>query len=563
MLIRRIGVISRTYRQIERYSEILGVLFKFGFGDLVISLKVERYLDIGRQMMFRKPREHVHQLSRAERVRLAVEELGPTFIKLGQMLSTRPHPPPKGFVTELIKLQDKVPPFPFQEARRILEEELGPIEKTYAHIEPEPIAAASLGQVHRARLLTGEDVVVKVQRPGLRSIIEVDLEIMLHMATLLERHVEGWDIHKPTDVVDEFGRTLERELDYSIEASNMERFTLQHADNPFVHVPMVYHEATTARVLTMEFVRGIKADNFDELKRQGYNLKEIADHGGDLVMEQIMIHGFYHADPHPGNLLVLPGHVICLLDMGMTGRIERSTREYVVDLITAAVQQDPQGIVNALLKLTDWFEDPDRKAMVRMTATFLDKYLGRPLKEIHLSVVLQELFDVALGNRLRVPPDLLILIKAISVTENLARQLDPDFDITAKAEPYVRKVQLSRLNPLRAAVDTWEFSREVIDFLKILPGDLRTIITLARKGKFKIEVDNRGFDEMLTAQARAGNRIAYAVVLGALIVGSSIIVLSGIPPTWRDIPIIGLVGYVVAGIMGFWLLITFLRRGMM
>ncbi|MEW5723058.1 MAG: AarF/ABC1/UbiB kinase family protein [Thermodesulfobacteriota bacterium] len=564
MLIRKIGAIGRTYRQIERYSEILGVLFKFGFGDLVITLKADRYLDLGRQMFFRKPKEKIEQLSRAERVRLAIEELGPTFIKLGQMLSTRPDLLPKDFIAELVKLQDKVAPFPFSEAQQILEAELGAdFSRHFQYVEPEPMAAASIGQVHRAGLAGEEEVAIKVQRPGIRRIIEVDLEILLHLATLLEKHVEGWDVNRPADIVEEFGRTLERELDYGLEAANMERFARQHSNNSNVYIPKVHRNLTTARVLTMEYVEGVKASDFDRLRRSGYDLALIADRGGELVMEQTLVHGFFHADPHPGNLLILPDNVICLLDMGMTGRVDRRTRENMGDLVLATVRQDPRSLVAALLHLTEWEEEPDVRGMTRDASAFMDKYLGRPLRELELGKLLQEVFDVALEYRLRVPPDLLLLIKALSATEGLGRQLDPDFDIISKAKPFVQRLVLERYSPRRLASEFNEYGAEVLGLVKELPGDIRALIRLARKGKFKLEVDHRGLEEMNATQDRTSNRLAFSIVLASLIVGSSLIIQSDIPPTWHGLSIIGLAGLAVAGIMGFWLLISILKRGML
>ena len=250
--IRKIGVIGRTYRHLNRYRQILTVLFKYGFGDLVDVLKIEQYLEIGLQMISRKRREQVDRLTRAERVRMALEELGPTFVKLGQMLSTRPDLIAVEFIEELSKLQDRVPPFSYAEVSQIIESDLGGLpENIFEHFEESPLAAASIGQVHRARLKDGEEVVVKVQRPGIRKIIEVDLEIMLHLASLMERHLEEFQVNRPARIVEEFARTLEKEIDYTIEASHIERFNRQFIDDATVYVPKVFRETTTERVLTM------------------------------------------------------------------------------------------------------------------------------------------------------------------------------------------------------------------------------------------------------------------------------------------------------------------------
>lgn len=561
---RKIGIIGRTYRHMQRYREILTVLFRFGFGDLVASLKVEHYLDLGRRIIHPKRAEKIETLSRAERLRMVLEELGPTFIKLGQVLSTRPQVLPQDFIEELVKLQDEVPPFPYSEARLIIEAELKkPLEEIFQSIESEPLAAASIGQVHRARLVDGGEVVIKVQRPGIRATIEVDLEIMFHIATLMERHLDGVEIQRPAEVVEEFARTIEKEMDYRIESANMERFAGLFIDEPKVCVPRVFSQATTGRILTMEYVDGIPAGQIDRLRDAGYDLRGIAGLGADLILEQILAHGFFHADPHPGNILILPGQVVCFLDMGMMGRLTRRTREAVVDLVMALVRKDESAVVDVLLELTEWEYEPDRRALERETADFVNQHLYRPLKELELGNLFQQLFSLAAQYRLRVPADLLLLLKALTSLEGLGSRLDPDFDMIAKAKPFVRRVRMERLHPGRVAQDLWDYGAEILDILREVPGELKAVLHLARRGKLKIEFEHRGLENMLATQDRISNRISFAIVLASLVIGSSLVILSGIPPKWHEVPIIGLAGYVVAGLMGFWLLVSILRGGRM
>ena len=564
MFIQKIGVIGRTYRHIQRYTEILGILFKFGFGDLVTSLKVEQYIDVGRQMIFREKKETIETLTRAVRLRMVLEELGPTFIKLGQMLSTRADVLSSEFIKELIKLQDEVPPFSFDDAKTIIEAELnGPLSAFYASVNPVPLAAASIGQVHRAVTVEGEEVVIKVQRPGIKKTIEVDLEIMLHLATLVEKHIDGGDLHKPTEVVHEFGQTLERELDYLTEAGNMERLASMYLNDNRVYVPRVLRDITTSRILTMEYVDGIHAGNTEELKANGHDLSAIAKIGADLVIDQTMVRGFFHADPHPGNLMILPGTVICFLDMGMMGRLERYTRECIIDLVMGVVHQDASALVSALLRITEWDDEPDRRALGRTLSLFVDQHLTRPLKEIELGKVLQQVFSITFKYRLRLPSDLLLLIKALTAVEGLGRTLDPDFDMIAIAAPVVKKIQMQRYHPRRLAEDFWEYAMETVGIFKELPGEVRAVLRLARQGRLRVELEHVALDELRLSQDRASNRLSFAIVLASLIIGSSMIIHAGIPPMWHDIPLIGLAGYLVAGVMGFWLLITILRRGMM
>jgi ubiquinone biosynthesis protein len=564
MDIRKIGAIGTTYRHIQRYRQILTVLFKYGFGDLIDTLKIEQYLEVGLQMISRKHREKIETLSRAERVRMALEELGPTFIKMGQILSTRPDLLPVEFIRQLAKLQDEVPAFGFDQVKETVEKELrAPLDRIFQDFSKTPLASASIGQVHRARLVNGEEVIVKVQRPDIRKIIEVDLEIMFHLATLMERHLKAMEIHRPTRVVEEFARTLEMELDYTLEAAHAERFAAQFRDERTVYVPRVYREATTRRILTMEYIDGIKASELERLEEAGLNRREIAHRGFDLILKQIFVHGFFHADPHPANVFILPDNIICYLDFGMMGRIGRQAREDFADLIMGIALRDEAKAARSLVALTIPDENVDSSGLERDVAQFIDRYFYRPLKELEMGKLLQNLVEMTARYRLRILPDLFLMLKAFATEESLGTMLDPDFDAIKQAGPFIRRIQIDRLNPKRVAGDIFDSGSEFLHLLRDIPGEVREILRQARQGRIKIEFEHRGLEPALSTHDRVSNRIAFAIVLASLIIGSSLIVLSGVPPTWHQIPIIGLAGFVIAAIMGFWLLISILRRGRM
>lgn len=564
MYIRKIGMISRTYRHIQRYRQILMVLFKYGFGDLIDTLKIEQYLEIGLQMISRKRREKVETLSRAERVRMALEELGPTFVKMGQILSTRPDLLPLEFIRQLSRLQDNVPPFAFELVRDAVEKDLGaPLGKTFKEFEKSPLASASIGQVHRAQLVNGEKVIVKVQRPDITRMIEVDLEIMLHLATLMERHLKAMEIHRPTRVVEEFARTLEMELDYTLEAAHAERFAAQFLGERTLYVPKVFRNATTKRILTMEYVEGIKASELDKLEKAGLDTRKIARRGFDLILKQIFIHGFFHADPHPGNVFILPNNIICFLDFGMMGRIGTQPREHFADLIMGIVRRDETKTASALMTLTTPDVETDVSGLEREVAQFIDKYFYRPLRDLEMGKLLKNLVEMTTKHRLRIPPDLFLMLKALATEESLGKALDPDFDAIKQAAPFVKRVQMDRLRPKRIAGDIFDSGAEFLHLLREIPGEVQEILRQARQGKIKIEFEHRGLEPMLSTHDRISNRIVFAIILAALIIGSSLIVLSGIPPKWYEIPVIGLAGFVIAAIMGFWLLISIIRGGRM
>ena len=287
----------------------------------------------------------------------------------------------------------------------------------------------------------------------------------------------------------------------------------------------------------------------------------IAARGTDLIMKQIFVHGFFHADPHPGNIFILPNNVICYLDFGMMGRIGRETRENFAHMVMSVVRQDDSRAANTLLKLTTWDQEPERAQLERDVAEFMDQYFNRPLKELNLGKLLHRLLDIASKYRMRLEPDLFLMIKALSTVEALGKILDPDFDIVNRAEPFVRRIRKDRLHPGRLAEDIIESGAEVIQLLQEVPGEVRKILTQARQGRVKMEFEHRGLEPLITAHDRISNRLAFAIVLASLVIGSSLIVLSDIPPKWHEIPVIGLVGFLIAGMMAFWLLVSILRRG--
>ena len=560
--IRKIGVISRTYRHLNRYRQILAILFKYGFGDLLEMLKIDQYIEVGLQMISRKRAVRAEKLTRPQRLRMAFEELGPTYIKLGQILSTRPDLIPVDYIDELSKLQDEVPPFPFEEIQKVAESAFGvPPEDVFESLDETPLASASIGQVHRATLKDGEAVAVKFQRPGIRRIIEVDLEIMLHLATLAERHIEELSFHRPVKIVEEFARTLEKEIDYQIEATNMERIARQFLDVAFVYIPKVYRDFTTSRVLTAEFVEGLKISDLDRLEAAGLDRKLITTRGADLVLKQVFDHGFFHADPHPGNIFVLPNNVICLLDFGMVGIVDRQTRENFVDLVDSVVHQNETRAAQTLLKLTVWEQQPELRLLEREVADFMGRHLYKPLKDIEIGKLLRELLELATHFRLRLPPDIFLMMKALSTVEGVGRMLDPDFDMIAQATPFIKRVKLERFQPQRIAGDVIDLAFRLLQFLQQFPKDLLDLTALIRRQKLGLQIEHKGFETMLATHDQISNRVSFSILIAALIIGSALIVISETPPLIFGISLIGIILFFAAAIMGIWLLVAILRKG--
>ncbi len=620
--LRSVGIIGRTYRHINRYRQILTILFKYGFDNIIDVLKIDQYLEIGLQMISRKKRERVERLTPQERVRLIFEELGPTFIKFGQILSTRPDLIPLPFLHELEKLQDNVPPFSFAEVKAIISSEFKIDPTTYSihynrysslleyktdsdkqnnfinpfeSMEELPLASASIGQVHRAVLKTGEKVAVKIQRPGIKRLIEVDLEILLHLATLMERHIEDLSFFRPVKIVQEFAATLERELDYTLEASNMMRVARQfpsdstnivqnfvdnitpdenlseikssdnkaHSSkyNHGIYIPKVYLEHTTSSILTMEYVEGIKISEIETLDAKGYDRKLLTKHGADFILTQVLEYGFFHGDLHPGNIFVLPNNVLCPVDFGIMGFVDQYSREVFVEIIANIVMQNAFQVSRLLLELTDYDEEPDLRALERDIAGFTGQYLeGSTLRNINMGKMLQDIVQIALNHRLRLMPETFLMLKAFTAVEGVAQIIDPEFDMISHAAPYIKKAKMARFAPSRISDDISRISIESIKLLQSIPKESLAIIRQLRKGKLTIGIDLQKLEKIVAAHHQSNNKIAIAIVVAALIMASSMLLCFAVPPLIFALSLPGIIGLGFACFIGFMLVISIFKQ---
>jgi ubiquinone biosynthesis protein len=563
MLTRRLGQLGRTLQHVQRFRAIVRVFLKYGYEDVALKLHLPRLLGLhGRQ--WREEHERIRHLSGGERLRHACEELGPTFVKMGQVLSTRPHLLPDPFIRELARLQDSVAPLPFEEIETILRAELKcPPEEIFQFIEREPLGSASIAQVHRARLVGGEEVVIKVQRPGIRRLIEVDLDIMRQIASLIENHMEGWRVHRPVAVVEEIAKTIEKEIDFTVEAGHIERFGFQFQREPKVFVPRVYREFTTRQVLTLDYVGGMKASRFEETAADPAERREVAGRIADLVMKQILVHGFFHADPHPGNIHVLPGRVVCFLDFGMMGFLDEQERQTFAGLLWGIARRNEGVVARALLRLAGAEDVPPSAGLEADVADFMHQHFYRPLGEIEFGRVMTQLLQVTTRHGLRIPADFFIMLKALGVMEGLVRRLHPGHDLIRQALPFIRRARLAPFRPRKFLEGAYEFGLDFATLARELPTELRRIVAQLKTGEARLIFRHDGLEPLLHSADQVSNRVAFAIVLAALIIGSSLIVLANMPPHWHGVPVIGLLGFVLAALMGFWLLISILRHGRM
>jgi len=564
MPIRKIGVISRTYRHINRYREVIAILVKYGFGEVLAKLELQKHLDFGKGFILGKTAAEIADVSHWGRVRMALEELGPTFVKFGQIMSTRPDMVPQELIIELEKLQEEAPPFSTEDAKRIIAEELNSsVDRLFMDFSGSSIAAASIAQVHKAVLPGGEEVAVKIQRPDIDKIIEVDLEIMLHLATRAEKYLKEAEAIDIVKLVEEFARVIRKELNFRIEAAYIERFANNFQDDTTIHVPKVYKEFSSGKVLTMEFIGGYKVTDITktEVREHGIDPKVVASRGLDLILKQIFEHGFFHADPHPGNIRVLDGNVICFLDYGMMGKLSARHREDLADIFIGIISRDEHKITKTILKLTGRSHVRDVEELESDITELIEVYAYGSLKELEIGSVITHMGDVIIEHHLEGPRDFYLLAKALVTIEGVGRELDPEFNAVKHAEPFAEKLIMDRMSPQRLIKDFYLSALETRLLLRDLPSEARDILARVKQGEVKIKFEHKGLDPLLKTLDQTNNRTVFAIVLASLVIGSALMVLSGVPPEWHEIPLIGIIGFLGAGIMAFWLLFSILRHG--
>ncbi len=552
--------IGRNWRHMRRYQQILGILLKYGFGDVVDVTRRDLISRFGDKIVPLFGKHVDSSMSRAERLRLAAEELGPTFIKLAQVLSMRPDLVPPDIATELQKLHDEVKPFSNEEVQNILKEELKQkLETAFSHIDEHPLAAASIAQVHRATLHNGHQVVIKIQRPNIQKVIDVDLEILSDFAKVLKRHSLNTVVSDPVAVVEEFNRSIHRELDFLSEGRNIHRFGILFADDPTVMIPSFYPEFSSSRVLVMDFVDGVKSSNLEKLKREGLDCTVIAERGARLILKQIFKHGFFHADPHPGNILVLKDNVIAPLDYGMVGNLDDLTIEALGSVLAGIIHKDSNRIVRAFDALGIVHDVTNRIALRTDINGFVSQYYEVPLQELYVSDLLKEIFEIFRTHRMILPSNLSLMLKALVTVEGLGRLLYPDFDMVSEVRPYVSRIMYRRYDPRRRFKDLLNVFDDFSHLAEELPQGVRDTLRKVNAGELRIQFEHRNLEKLLKEFNQSSNRISSAVIIAALIIGSSLVMQVPSGPSLFGFPLIGVIGYLIASLLGLMLLWNIFR----
>ncbi len=566
---------KRTVKHLRRYRHIMAVLIKYGFEEAAGLFARRFHIGIGGRGLPGLDRQRLLQVSLPQRLRMAAEELGPTFIKLGQLLSTRPDLIPDDYVRELEHLQDRVAPENYELIRETVKRELGGYpEEVFAQFQVEPIAAASIAQVHRARTLEGDDVVVKIRRPGIVKTLQTELEILEDVAGLFKARIKLPETFDPMRMVKEFSEAVSKEVDFANERRNQDRFIRNFRNDPAIHVPKVFEAYCSGGILTMEYIDGIKPAQvhrgaFSEVRtppKEGaaqtdsLNPKLIASRGADFVLKQVFDFGFFHTDPHPGNFLILGGNVLAPLDFGQVGRLTRLDRMLLEQMVLAIVENDAARMVHGLERAEVIDEDTDLSELLRDLEEILDTYSGLPLKDIPLGEAIRRAFDVMRHNKIEPPRDFTLMLKSLMTIEAFALDLDPEFQIMDHLKPYAKKYTFEQVSPRTALHNLRSAAKSTGELAARLPDDAQAILGKFRRGRFKVHIHHEHLEELEDTLDVSSNRISFSVIIAALLIASSLLVpQEGTVLGMVRFQTLGIAGYLTAAVMGIWLLISIIR----
>jgi len=555
------GVLGAA-RDLPRLREISSVLIRHGLGDLVRRTGIATVLERAGQILHWGEADKTAEIEPPERFRRALEELGPTFVKLGQVLSTRPDVLPPSWIAELERLHSQVSPVPFDELLPQVEKALGrsPFE-IFIDVEREPHAAASIAQVHRAKLPGGTPVILKIRRPGISSKIDADLRLLDHLAHLLEHEMPEARRYGPVQIVAQFRRSLGRELDLAVEARNVERFARNFAGDPHILVPKVYWDWTSSEMNVQEYIEGIGGTDLPSIAATGLDRKVLAARGVDAVLKMILVDGFFHADPHPGNVLYLSGNRVALIDFGMVGRLSALRRSQIVDLLGGVLRQDDEAMLEILL---DWAGEQgvDEAQLSADVGELAFDFADIELKQLRIGVLLQRVATLLREHAILLPADLTLMFKALISLEGLGRQYDPEFRLVDRVQPFLDRALSERYQPTIAMRHGQTALANVFGLVTSVPRDLARLVKDARRGRMRVDLDLKRLDSFGNRLDRTIDRMTIGIMTASLVIGSSIVMTVGGGPTLFGFPVLtllGLLGYVVAFLNSLWIIISIWR----
>jgi len=554
-----ISGIGKNFRSISRYNQILKVLIKYGFEDLVDYLEESKEYTFLQKIIPKSSRKKATEYSKWAKMRLVCEELGPTFVKFGQILSNRPDLVPLELTIELEKLHDNVPPMPEDVAKHVVETELNDtVENLFAWFEPTPFASASIAQVHRVTLHSGKRVALKIQRSGIHEVIEEDIKAMYKIAEILERRMPSLKSFDPVGLVKNFEDSILKEIDFIHESINVQRF-YNNLENDtsldqFAEAPKVYPSLTTTKILALEFISGIKINQIDALKAKNIDTKIIAKRLAISYFKQIFEYGFFHADPHPGNLLVLPNNHICYLDFGMMGSMLPRDIAVFGKLFIAITNKDVKNIIKTLQQLSNDVSIENMRDLEYYINEFVEKYYVREIHENEMSTILLDLKDIIIAHGLKVPTYFFLFARSLVTLEGVISKLDPTLEQFEIVKPYLRKSVAEKFNPLKMGKKVANSILEITDYMEEFPSDLKNAIRKINSGQVKVDLTHKGIDPMVHTLQRITKQLIAAFIMVALIIGASLFIIFEIGTLWNGISVLGMTSFALAVILGFGML---------
>jgi ubiquinone biosynthesis protein len=551
-------------RELPRLQEIASVFIRHGLGDFVQRIGIAGVLERAGQILHRSPVAEQVALDPATRLRMALEELGPTFVKLGQVMATRVDLFPPRWIAEFEKLHADVPPVPFEALLPELTRALGrsPFE-VFRDIDTRAHGAASIAQVHRAKLQDGTPVVLKVRRPGVRETIDADLRLLRRVSELIESEIPEARRYRPAEIAEQFARSLEREADFAIETRNIERFAKNFEGDPYIVIPRIYPEYTSDALLVQEHVEGIPATNIAAVETAKLDKKLLAARGVDAFLKMILLDGFFHADPHPGNVFYLPDNRLVIIDFGMVGRLSPQRRAQVIDLLSGIARMAEEPMLEVLL---DWAGDAyvDEQKLANDVNEMVFDYEGVPLKDIRVGNVIRQFAAIVRDHSIVLPSDLSLMFKALITLEGLGRQYDPDFHIINHLTPLVKTALAERYQPGELIRRGRNVVSEFVNVVGGVPRDLARFLREARRGKTRIDLDLKRLDSFGRQLDRTLDRVAVGILTASLVIGSAIVLTVRDGPVILGIPVLpalGLMGYILAFLNSLWIVYGIWRSG--
>lgn len=547
---------------VGRYEKVISTLVKYGFEDIIAHPPFNRLIPKSKKWIPVRRGRPVIEYTRYERMRMVCEELGTTFIKFAQLAANRPDLLPEELISEIACFQDQGPQVPEAEIREVFLREFGKApEAMFEQFDYQPIAAASMAQVHRARLVGGKEVVLKVQRPGIKATIEQDIVILKQLAHLVESYFPQYTAFQPVELVTMFENSIRKELRFSVEAANLMRFQQNFRLSKDIYVPDWYPEFSTDRVLCLEYIDGVKINDLEALKAIGLSGPELALKGINLYYEQVFGHGFFHADPHPGNIFVLPDQRVCFVDFGMMGIILESDQELMSNLLLSIAEQSVEGVKKALQALARVDQFEHEKDLEYDIVEFLTSYSEMSIDQIEGAEVMEGLNRMFFRYKIRIPANLLLLLKALVIIEGVGLMLDPKYNIIKNIEPFVRRLLARQYSPQKLGRGVAKVLGDITRMALSLPEDVEDVFRKLREGRLQIEFEHKGLEPLYHKMETVSNRIAFTLLLTALIIGSSLIVIADVPPHVNHVPVLGFVGFIIAGLLAIRLIISILRHG--